>query len=179
MPQGEPLVIGSEDTQVGDLVGVVGQPGGARLFESGLEDMAVAAFDHPRADRQTQRQGTGIVQAIEPVAQIAMTLSDRGVFVPGPRRFQMFRQGRDDPRRGPTLEAVLLSVSPLLGLVRPAHGCRRGQIFTDMEEVAQKAGLLAEDFPALQLDPFGPVAHRMNPAVQSPAGLPRDRKSVV
>ena len=58
------------------------QPGRAGLFEPGLEDMSVSAFDQARTDRQTQRQGTGIVQRIEAMAQRAMTLSDRGLFIP-------------------------------------------------------------------------------------------------
>ena len=77
-------MIGAENAQVGDLVSVLGQPGRAGLFEPGLEAMSVTTFDQARADRQTQRQGAGIVQGIESVAQIAMTLADRGVLVPGP-----------------------------------------------------------------------------------------------
>jgi hypothetical protein len=47
IPEGEPLVVGAQDAQVGDLVGVFGQPGGAGLLEPGLEHMAMAALDHP------------------------------------------------------------------------------------------------------------------------------------
>ena len=50
IPQGLPLAVSSQDTQVGDLVGGFVQPGGACLFEAGLQHMAMPALDHTRAD---------------------------------------------------------------------------------------------------------------------------------
>jgi hypothetical protein len=40
------LAVGSEDAQVADLVGVVAQPGSARLLEAGVQDVTVSALDH-------------------------------------------------------------------------------------------------------------------------------------
>jgi hypothetical protein len=45
-------MVGPKDSQVGYLIGMVVQPGCACLFESSLKDMAVAALNHARADRQ-------------------------------------------------------------------------------------------------------------------------------
>ena len=70
-------MVGAEHAQMGERVSVFWQPGGAGLFESGLADMTVSAFDHARADRQAQGQGTWIVQGIESIAQVAMALADR------------------------------------------------------------------------------------------------------
>jgi hypothetical protein len=39
---------------VGDLVGMVCEPSGPRLFQSGLEHVAVAAFNQPGTNRQAQ-----------------------------------------------------------------------------------------------------------------------------
>ena len=75
------MVIGAENTEVSDLVSVFWEPGSAGLFESGLEDMSVSAFDDARADRQAQGQGSWVVQRIESIGQIAMALADRGFFV--------------------------------------------------------------------------------------------------
>ena len=45
IPQGLPLAVGSEDSQVSDLVGMVVQPGGACLLEARLQPMVMPAFD--------------------------------------------------------------------------------------------------------------------------------------
>ena len=55
-----------------ELVGGVWDPGRARLFESGLQDMTMAAFDDARADRQAQGQGQRVIQTVQPIAQVAM-----------------------------------------------------------------------------------------------------------
>lgn len=44
-------MVGSEYSQVSELVGMVVQPSGAGLFEARLQDMAMPAFDHAGADR--------------------------------------------------------------------------------------------------------------------------------
>ena len=49
-------MVASENPQVSDLVGVVGQPSGARFLEVRLQPMPMAAFDHPQTNRQPQRQ---------------------------------------------------------------------------------------------------------------------------
>jgi hypothetical protein len=50
-------VVGAEDAEVCDLVGVVCEPGSPRLFQSGLERVAVAAFNQAEANWQAQGQG--------------------------------------------------------------------------------------------------------------------------
>ena len=123
---------------MGDLVGVVVQPGGAGLFESSLEHVPVAAFDHARANGQAQGQGSRVVQSIESMAQVAMALAHRRFFVRSGLRFQMFGQGGDNLRHRPTLESPLLGVPPRIGLVGPAHGRGGGQVFTDMKKSHRK-----------------------------------------
>lgn len=135
-------MVGAEHAQRGERVSVFWQPGGAGLFESGLADMTVSAFDHARADRQAQGQGTWIVQGIESIAQVAMALADRGCFLRRGLRFQMFGQSRDDPGRRAPLQSRLLG--------GPPHRSSRGQIFTDVKEVAQEVALRPEHFLALQ-----------------------------
>ncbi len=56
------MVVGAQDAQVSHLVSVVWQPGCAGHFESGLEHMAVTAFDQARTNRQAQRQCQWIVR---------------------------------------------------------------------------------------------------------------------
>ena len=89
------MVIGSADASVGDLVSVVGQPCGPSLFKSGPEHMAVAAFDHARADGQTQDQRAWIVQTVQTIAQIAIPAAHRSFRFRCSLGFQMFRQGCD------------------------------------------------------------------------------------
>ena len=57
-------MIGSENAEVGDLVGGVRQPGGACFFESGVEHVAVAGFYHARTDGQAQCEGTRVGDTI-------------------------------------------------------------------------------------------------------------------
>ena len=47
-----------------------------------------------------------------------------------------------------------------------------------MIKIAQKAALLLEYLPALRPDPIGAIAHRVNPAFESPAGLGLQRRPV-
>jgi hypothetical protein len=41
------LLVGSEDSELGDLVGGGSQPGGSGFFKPGVEDMPVSALNHP------------------------------------------------------------------------------------------------------------------------------------
>ena len=50
IPKRFPLTVGPEDSQVGELIRVVVQPGRARLLEAGLQHMAMATLDHARAN---------------------------------------------------------------------------------------------------------------------------------
>jgi hypothetical protein len=45
-------MIGSEDSEVGDLIGGGYQPGSAGFFETGMGDVPVAAFNHAGANGQ-------------------------------------------------------------------------------------------------------------------------------
>ena len=40
------MLVGAEDPEVGDLIGVLPEPGGAGLLEARLEHMAVSALNH-------------------------------------------------------------------------------------------------------------------------------------
>ena len=63
-------MIGFEDAELGDGVGVVRQPGSPGFFEAGVQDVTMAAFYHAGADGQSQGQGARIVQAVQTVAQV-------------------------------------------------------------------------------------------------------------
>ena len=52
-PEGVPPLVDAQDTELGQRVGVGGQPDGARSFEPGMPDTLVAAFDEPAADGQS------------------------------------------------------------------------------------------------------------------------------
>jgi hypothetical protein len=82
-------VIGSEDSQVSDLVCVIGQAGCARLLEARMKDMAVATLDHPRSNGHAQFERTRVVQAIQPIVQVAVAIAHRGFLVDCNVRFQM------------------------------------------------------------------------------------------
>jgi hypothetical protein len=109
------LVIGAEHAQVGEGIGMFGQPGGAGLFEPGLEPMPMTALDHSRTYRQTQRQRAGIIQRIQPIVQVAMPGSHRGLLVRSALRFQVFGQRDHGFGQGPALESLLLRPPPGLG----------------------------------------------------------------
>ena len=51
IPERVPLIVGAENAQLSDLIGVGRQPGSTRFFEPGVEDMTMAGFDESRADR--------------------------------------------------------------------------------------------------------------------------------
>ena len=133
----------------------------------------MAAFDHAGADGQTQGQRAGVVQAVQVVAQVALGVAHRGFGIQGGLRFQMFRQTGQHLGHRPAFEAFLLGAPPLNWLGRAVGGGGGGQRFADVKVVAEKSGLGAEDFRALQADPIRPIAHRVNLTVQSPAGLSR------
>ena len=71
--------------------------------------------------------------------------------------------------KGSTAQSFLLNVAPLIGFGWTARLCRRSQVFADMEEVAQKGALVAENLPCLTTYPIGAIAHNVNAAVQSPS----------
>ena len=49
-PEVFPEMIGAQDAELSDGIGVGWQPGGARTFESGMQDMLVARFDEAGTD---------------------------------------------------------------------------------------------------------------------------------
>ena len=150
--------MGAEDTQVSDLVGGVWQPGRACFFESCLEDMTMAACDATRADRQTQRQGQGVVQAVQTMAQVAMSVAHGGFRFRGALGFQMLLQGGPHLGNVAALEPLLRRASPALRLIGTATRRGLSQIFADVKEVAQKVALSAEDLPALQPPPIRSIS---------------------
>src|SRR5882724_12658037 len=85
----------------------------------------------------------------------------------------MFLQSGQHLWDGAAPQALLLGATPLLRLSGATTGCRVAQILADMIEIAQKGGLVPEHLPALNPDPLGPIAHRMNQTIQTPPGLPR------
>src|ERR1051325_9023279 len=68
-------------------------------------------------------------------------------------------------------QPLLLSPSPSMRAVSAAGFRGLTQIFADVIEITEKGRLLAEDLPALQLNPLGPITQRMNPPIESPASV--------
>src|ERR1017187_5468689 len=151
---------------------MVMQPGDARLLEARLQHMAMPALDHAGADRQTQRQGPRIVQAVLAIAHVTMSVAHRRFRFHGSDRLQMFLQGGDYLLDVSAPQALLLGTAPLIGLGRPTAWCRVAQILADVKEIAQKGGLFCEHLLTLNPDPLSPIAHRVDLAVQSPPSLP-------
>ena len=72
-----------------DLVGVVLEPSGSRLFEASMEDMTVSTLDHSRTDGQVQFEGVRVIQRIGAVAQVSVAVAHWGLLGGGPVRFKM------------------------------------------------------------------------------------------
>src|SRR5258708_964664 len=105
--------------------------------------MTMAALDHARADRQVQLEWSGVVQAVSAIGQVAMRVTHRGFFFRGADWLQMFLQGLQHLLESSAAQPFLLRSSPGIRFGWPA-GLRRGcQVFTDMEEIAQKGGLVS------------------------------------
>ena len=156
------------------LVCMIPQPGGAGLFQTSLQHMAMSAFNHSRTNWQGQPNGGGVVQAFQAVGQIAMGVAHWGLLFGCALRFQMLGQAVDDPLHRSTLQTLLLDAPPLIRSSWSAARCRSAEILADVVEIAKKRGLLAEDFTALQTNPVGTVSHGVNVALQTPACLPGD-----
>jgi len=135
-------LVGAPDAQMGELVGVVGQPGGARLLEPGLEHVPVSALDEPRADRQSQLERARVVEAVEAAAQAAVGLADRGRFFRRARGFQVGLQRFQDLWPRPPTEPALLGSTPAPGPRAGARRRRGGQVFGDVVEVAPERARL-------------------------------------
>ena len=126
---------------MGDLVGVVWRPCRTSLLESGLEHMAMPAFDHARADWHAPGQRAWIVQTVQTMAQVAIPVAHRSFCFRDPVGFQMLGQGRDHLLHVATLESLLLGSSPWILQGQPAAWRGRSQVFANVNEVAQKVGL--------------------------------------
>ena len=107
------MLVDAQNTELGQRVGVRGQPGGARSLEPGVEHMFVAAFDEPAADGQFAGDGSGVVERVAPVAEVAPGGTHGGRFrghrVGLEMRFQLGEHGLD----GSVLEPLLLGVRVL------------------------------------------------------------------
>ena len=159
-------MIGSEDAEVGDLIGGGDQPGSASFFEPGVEHVPMSAFDHARANGQAQLQGGGVVQAIEPIFEVAVSVAHGSFFLGDRSGFHVGLQCFHDFFYRAPSQSFLLDVAPTVWLMRSAGLGRRAKIFADVIEVAQEGPLIAEDLPALKPDPIGSVADGMNVTVQ-------------
>ena len=102
-------MVGAQDAELGEGVGVVGQPGAAGLFEPRVQDVLMAGLDEAAADGQIAGEGPGVVQAFEAVAQVAQRAAHRGFGIVHCRRFAEGLQRFEDQRGGSALEPLLLS----------------------------------------------------------------------
>src|SRR5271170_1344527 len=127
--------------------------------------MAMSTLDHPRTDGQAQIESARIIQAVQPIAQIAIAIAHRGFFLRRLLGFQMGSQCFHHLLHRSSTQSLLLGPAPAIRLGAPTSHCRCAQIFTDMIKVAEKDALLAEDFPALTPYPIGSVSHRVDLAV--------------
>src|ERR1700722_7415921 len=121
--------------------------------------MAVSTLDHPGTNGQTQPESARIIQAVQPIVQIAITMAHRGFFLRLIFRFQIGGQRFHPLLHRSSTQSLLLGPAPAIGLGAPTSRCRCAQIFTDMIKVAEKDSLLAKDFPALTPYPIGSVSH--------------------
>ncbi len=136
-----------------------------------MKDMAVAALNHPRSNGQAQFEGARIVQAIQPIVQVAVAIAHRGFLIDCPVGFQVGFQRLEHLLHCAPPQSLLLCPAPGAGLVTPARCRRRAQILADMIKVAQKVSLFPKHFPALAPDPIGAVPHGVDLALQAPTGL--------
>ena len=125
----------------------------------------MSAFDHARANGQTELQGSGIIQAIEPVFEVAISVTHRSFFLGDRIGFHVGLQCFHDLFDRPAFEPSLLGMAPTIRLMRSAALGRRAKIFADVIEVAQEGALSTEDFPTLQPDPIGSVTHGVDVTV--------------
>ena len=72
---------------------MVDEPPGARKFQTLLRDIAVRAFDFPRADRKSFGEGLAIIQLVFTGAEISMADADRGLIVAHIETFKVEKQG--------------------------------------------------------------------------------------
>ena len=167
------MVVGAQDAELGEGVGVGGQPGGAGTFEPGVQDVLVAAFDETAADGQFPGDGPGVVQRVAPVIEVAPGRAHGGGFLGDGVGFELRGQLGEHRCERSALEPVLLGVQPLARRARPADLPGGGEVFADVVKVRQHGGLRAEDFAALEGDPFRAVGHDVDAAAQPPARLAR------
>ena len=66
-----PAAIGAESAELAEGVSVGFSPPSANFLDAGLEDVAVAAFDHTGADGQVEGRGAGIVELVGAIPQVA------------------------------------------------------------------------------------------------------------
>src|SRR4030095_16972050 len=103
-----------------------------------------------------------------------MRIAHRCVFLWRPLRLQVILQRFNHFPYRTAFESLLLRPAPLFGFLLPLGTLSRcGQILTDMKKIAQEGSLLPEHLTTLQPDPFRPVPHGVNLAIQSPARFPR------
>ena len=158
-PEVFPEIIGADDAKLGEVVGVFLKPGSAGALEPGLKNMPVAGFDKAAAYRQLCLNGAWIIDAIKPVAQIAMAATHRrevlGVFFGFEVRLQHLEH---QVCRAP-FEPVLLRFEPPLGCFWTAVFRGSGEIFAQVKEVDEEAALFSKNLLALKANPFGSVAN--------------------
>ena len=129
------MVVGAQDAELGEGVGVGGQPGGAGTFEPGVQDVLVAAFDETAADGQFPGDGPGVVQRVAPVIEVAPGRAHGGGFLGDGVGFELRGQLGEHRCERSALEPVLLGVQPLARRARPADLPGGGEVFADVVKV--------------------------------------------
>ena len=68
-----PLSVGAEGPGLGEGFGALDRPGGARYFETGLQDVFMSALDQARADGQFAGLGLVVGEGMAAVFEIAVS----------------------------------------------------------------------------------------------------------
>src|SRR5258708_36265329 len=118
------MAVGAQDTQVGDSIGVVGQPRGPGVLESSLQYMPVSRLDESRSNGQAEPDRPRVIQTVGTVGQIAMAVAHVRVLFRSSLRLQMLAQRLDHLGKRSAFEPFLLGSSPGVWSVRSTRRSR-------------------------------------------------------
>ena len=163
------------------MFGIVLPPPGAWALHALLDDVAVGAFNFPRANGQIALDCVPVIELVWPVIEVAVTLPHRSLAVLYRRWFKMrlqFLQYRIGLLR---FEPVFLLAHPrFLRLLIVVDGLAGGtEIVARMKEIDQVAALRAKFLLDLIGDPGCAIADAMNRGVRAKSSLDRAVKQAL
>ena len=81
LPIAIPLTVCTIEPQGQHVLGIVRTPPSTRAFQALLDNVAVGAFNFPRANGQVAPDCVLVIELVSPLAQVAVTLPHRGLAV--------------------------------------------------------------------------------------------------